>query len=60
MKFMFVAAASTSGCQRGCHKFLPPMKNYPTLKFMLLAVAATTGVLYALSPVKNPPKKSLA
>ena len=31
----------------------PPVKNYSTLKFMLLGVAATTGVPSASSPIKN-------
>jgi len=33
------------------------MKNYPPMKFMLLvAVAATAGVLYVSSPVNAPVK----
>jgi len=39
------------GHHQGYHKCLLHMKNYPTLIFMLPAVAATTDVSYACSSV---------
>jgi len=34
-------------------KNYPPMKHYPALKLILLAVAATADVMYAFYRVKN-------
>jgi len=48
-------------CGSGRHSVCPmcflPMKNYPTLQCMLLAAAATTGVLHVSSPWETYPWK---
>ena len=68
VNFMLTAvAASACSIRRneGCHKMfslhrkLSPLKNYPTLEFMLPAATAATGVPYASSRVTNSPLENL-
>ena len=47
------AATKVSQVFPSHEKNYPPMKHYPALKLILLAVAATADVMYAFYRVKN-------
>ena len=51
---IFLSNRPPSGRNQGCHKFFLPVKNYPTLKFMLLAATATTDVYHVLPTPLSP------
>jgi len=64
-----IHACGHRGSHQGCHEFFSPqkissVKNYPTLKFMLLTAATITSVPHASStipPLKTPlPRKFTA